>query len=475
METKYDDIYRQSIDCPEEFWSKAAHEIHWDKPFTKVVQEVEDHHRWFIDGKLNTCYNALDIHIKNGRGDQVALYYDSPVTNTKCTYTFNALRDRVAKIAGMLRHEGVITGDRVVIYMPMIPEAVMAMLACSRLGAIHSVVFGGFAAHELAVRIDDAKPKVIMSASCGIEISKVIDYKMLLDEAIAQADHQPECCFIYQRKQKLAHLIPHRDLDWMQEEQNAPMADCISVDANHPLYILYTSGTTGKPKGVIRSNGGHCVAMKWSMNNIYNCKHGDVFWAASDIGWVVGHSYIVYAPLISGCSTILYEGKPVKTPDAAAFWRVCEEYKVNVLFSAPTAFRAVKKEDSEGLLSKNYDLSHLRSVFVAGERCDSDTLIWIGEVTGKPVIDHWWQTETGWAICGNPIGIESLPIKPGSTGKPMPGYHIEILDANAKSCAVNELGNIVIKRPLPPSCLMGIWEHKERYHNAYLNPYPGII
>lgn len=470
----YDKVYTESIKDPEKFWAEAATKVHWYHKWDKVLDVVDGHYRWFVGGCMNTCYNALDLHIDNGRCDQLALIYDSPVTDTKKTYTYKQLRDRVAKTAGMLVNKGVHKGDRVVIYMPMIPEAVIAMLACARIGAIHSVVFGGFAAHELATRIDDAKPRVIMSASCGIEISKVIHYKPLLDEAIKQATHKPTTCFIYQRPQERANMLPWRDVDWAEEEEKTNPVDCVPVDAMDPLYILYTSGTTGKPKGVIRSNGGHSVAMKWSMDNIYNAKPGDVFWAASDVGWVVGHSYIVYAPLMNGCTTIVYEGKPVRTPNPGAFWRVCEEYKVNVLFSAPTAFRAIRKEDPTAQWVKKYDLSALRSVFVAGERCDSPTLEWIQNVTGKPAIDHWWQTETGWAIAGNPMGLDPMKIKPGSPTKPMPGFNLKVLNDEGKECKAGVLGNLVLKLPLPPSCLLGIWDDDARYHRSYLNFYKGF-
>lgn len=469
----YQEVYKQSIENPEAFWAEAAKKVHWYHEWDKVLDVVNDHYRWFVGGCMNTCYNALDLHIENGRGDQVALHYDSPVTDTKKSYTYKELRKRVAKTAGILVNKGVVKGDRVLIYMPMIPEAVIAMLACARIGAIHSVVFGGFAAHELAARIEDAKPRVIMSASCGIEISRVVKYKPILDEAIKSSSHKPTTCLIWQRPQERANMLPWRDVDWESEEGKTEPVECVPVDATDPLYILYTSGTTGKPKGVIRSNGGHSVAMKWSMDNIYNAKPGDVFWAASDVGWVVGHSYIVYATLMNGCTTILYEGKPVKTPNPGAFWRVVQEYKVNILFSAPTAFRAIKKEDAKGEWLKKYDISSLKAVFVAGERCDSDTLKWIEKLVKKPVIDHWWQTETGWAIAANPLGLEQMPVKPGSPTKPMPGFNLKVLDEEGKECKAGKLGNLVIKLPLPPACLMGIWGDDTRYKNSYLNHYPG--
>lgn len=469
----YDDVYGQSIKDPEKFWSEAATKVHWYHKWDKVLDVVDGHYRWFVGGCMNSCYNALDLHIHNGRANQLALIFDSPVTDTKKSYTYRQLRDRVAKVAGMLVNKGVYKGDRVVIYMPMIPEAVIAMLACARIGAIHSVVFGGFAAHELATRIEDAKPKVVMSASCGIEVSRVIKYKPLLDEAIKQSKHKPNACLIWQRPQDRCNLLPWRDVDWEIEEEKTNPVDCVPVDAIDPLYILYTSGTTGKPKGVIRSNGGHSVAMKWSMDNVYNAKPGDVFWAASDVGWVVGHSYIVYGPLMNGCTTIVYEGKPVRTPNPGSFWRVCEEYKVNVIFSAPTAFRAIRKEDPSGKWAHKYDLSNLKHIFMAGERCDSSTLEWTQKVTGKQVIDHWWQTETGWSIAANPVGLDPMEVKPGSPTKAMPGYNLKVLDADGKECKAGKLGNLVIKLPLPPSCLMGIWNDDERYQKSYLNFYKG--
>jgi propionyl-CoA synthetase len=469
----YDEVYKKSIEQPEEFWAEAAEDVFWYKKWDTVLSEENDYYRWFKGGSINTCYNALDYHIENGLGDQLALIYDSPVTDTKQQFTYTQLRDKVAKVAGILVEQGVSRGDRVVIYMPMIPEAAVAMLACARIGAIHSVVFGGFAAHELATRINDAQPKVVISASCGVEIAKVIEYKPLLDEAIRQADHKPDSCLILQREMCKASMDSSRDIDWEEAEKNAQPADCVPLDATDPLYVLYTSGTTGKPKGVVRSNGGHSVAMKWSMNNIYNAKQGDVFWAASDVGWVVGHSYIVYGPLLNGCTTILYEGKPVRTPNPGAFWRACEEYKVNVLFAAPTAFRAIKKEDPTGEYAKQYDLSSVKSIFVAGERCDSDTLHWTQDITGKDVIDHWWQTETGWAIAANPLGLDPMKVKPGSPTKPMPGFNLKILDEKGNECRPGQLGNLCLKLPLPPSCLMSVWGDDTRFKQSYLSDYPG--
>jgi len=419
--SNYQELYQKSLEDPESFWGDVAKSIDWDSPWDKVLDlDAKPVPSWFSGGKMNTCYNALDRHVKAGRGDQAALIYDSPLTNQKRTYTYSELTDKVAKFAGALRDCGVGKGDRVLIYMPMIPEAAVAMLAVARLGAIHSVVFGGFAANELATRVEDAKPKAIVSASCGIEPNRVIEYKPLLDEAIDISSHKPDACIILKRPQAEATMIDGRDLDWEQAENSASAADCVSVDATDPLYILYTSGTTGQPKGVVRDNGGHAVALHWTMKNIYNVEAGDVYWAASDVGWVVGHSYIVYGPLLAGCTTIMYEGKPVGTPDPGAFWRVISEYKVKVLFTAPTAFRAIKKEDPDGEFLKKYDLSCMQALFLAGERCDPDTLFWARDNLKMPVIDHWWQTETGWSIAANPIGIESFEIKPGSPTIAMP-------------------------------------------------------
>ena len=470
----YQAEYSKSINSPEEFWGEKAQDLAWFKQPEKILSKDENGiDRWFADGELNTSYLALDYHVENGRADNTAIIYDSPVTGQKRKISFRELRDDVAKFAGVLKSQGVEKGDRVVVYMPMIPEALVAMLAVARLGAIHSVVFGGFAPQELAVRIDDAEPKVMVTASCGIEISKVIEYKPMLDQAIEKSAHKPSACIVLQRPEAQASLIEGRDLDWNEAVAAAEPADCVPVKGTDPLYILYTSGTTGKPKGVVRDNGGHAVAMKYSMKSIYNVEAGDVFWAASDVGWVVGHSYIVYGPLLAGCTTIVYEGKPVRTPDAGAFWRVCEEYKAKVLFSAPTAFRAIKKEDPEGKLLANYDLSNLKSVFMAGERLDPPTYHWTMEVTGKPVIDHWWQTETGWAICGNMTGIETLEPKAGSATVPISGFDVQILDPEGNELPPGEQGAIGIKLPMPPSCLPTVWGDHERFRTGYLSDFPG--
>ena len=474
MSNVYDDIYRRSIEDPEGFWGEAAEAIHWYKKWDKVLDDTnKPFYRWFPGGELNTCYNALDLHVENGRGDQPALIYDSPVTDTKKTFTYSELRDKVAKFAGVLAAQGVSKGDRVVLYMPMIPQAVIAMLACARLGAVHSVVFGGFASNELAVRIDDAKPKVMVSASCGIEPGRVIDYKPLLDKAIELAKHKPDKCIIVQRKVKSCELTPGRDLDWKAAMDKAKPHDCVPVAATDPLYILYTSGTTGEPKGVIRDNGGHAVALKWTMNHIYGVEPGEVYWAASDVGWVVGHSYIVYAPLFHGNTTVMFEGKPVGTPDAGVFWRVISEHKVAVMFTAPTAFRAIKKEDPEGKLIKDYDLSNYRTLFLAGERTDPDTLEWAEKNLQVPVVDHWWQTETGWSICANCYGIEKLPIKPGSPTKAVPGMDVQVLGEDGHPVKRGEIGALVIKLPLPPGTFPSLWNADERFKQAYLEEYPG--
>ncbi|WP_070970034.1 propionyl-CoA synthetase [Vibrio sonorensis] len=470
----YEQEYYRAMTNPEVFWAEQASKLDWFQvPKTILSKDENDIERWFADGLMNTSWMALDYHCEQGRGARTAILYDSPVTGNKTSISYQELRDRVAKTAGMLAAQGVVKGDRVVIYMPMIPEAAIAMLACARLGAIHSVVFGGFAPNELAVRIEDAEPKVLMTASCGIEINKVIPYKPLVDRAVMDSRWKPETVLVYQRPECPAELSNERDKDWIQAYQQALPHGCVPVLATDPLYILYTSGTTGKPKGVVRDNGGHAVAMKYSMSAIYNMPQDGVYWAASDVGWVVGHSYIVYAPLIHGCTTVLYEGKPVRTPDPGAFWRVCAEYKVEVLFSAPTAFRAIKKEDPNGALISQYDLSHLHTIFMAGERLDPPTLEWVESKTHKPVVDHWWQTETGWAIAGNPIGVEAMPVKAGSATKAIPGYQVEILNELGEPVAANQQGFVVLKRPLPPSCLPTVWRNHDRFESGYLSQFDG--
>lgn len=472
--SRYDKVYQHSLEAPEEYWGKLAEDIHWYEPWDSVLDSSQAPlYRWFSGGKLNTCYNALDVHVEQGCGEQAALIYDSPVTNTQRTYSYTQLRDTVAKLAGAMQELGVDKGGRVIIYMPMVPEAVMAMLACARLGAIHSVVFGGFAANELAVRIDDAKPTLILSASCGIEGSRVIAYKPLLDTAIDSAKHKPNACIILQRDQLEASMVEGRDHDWRSVVDAADPCECVPVEANDPLYILYTSGTTGQPKGVVRDNGGHAVALKWSMRYVYDMQPGEVFWAASDVGWVVGHSYITYAPLLFGCTTLIYEGKPVGTPDPGAFWRVIEEHGVSTLFTAPTAFRAIKKEDPNADYLARYDLSSLRALFLAGERCDPDTLAWAEKILGVPVIDHWWQTETGWAIAANCMGLEKLPVKSGSPTRAVPGYDVQVLDEAGSPVATGDMGSVAIKLPLPPGCLPTLWNNDERFKETYLTTYPG--
>lgn len=470
----YRKIWQRSLEDPEGFWAEAAEAISWERRFDRVLdQSRPPFYRWFVGGLLNTCWNAVDRHVAAGRANQIALIYDSPVTNTIRTLTYAELQAQVARFAGAMVRLGVRKGDRVVIYMPMVPEAVIAMLACARIGAIHSVVFGGFASHELAKRIEDAKPVLVVSASCGIEPGRIVAYKPLLDAAIEQCQHKPQHCVILQRPQLEAELVRGRDLEWNEAIAAAHPVDCVPVAATDPLYILYTSGTTGQPKGIVRDNGGHAVALLWSMRNIYGVQPGEVFWAASDVGWVVGHSYIVYGPLFNGNATIVYEGKPVGTPDPGAFWRVISQHDVKVLFTAPTAFRAIKKEDPEGQYIKKYDLSRFRALFLAGERCDPDTLLWAQAQLGVPVIDHWWQTETGWAICANPLGIEKLPIKPGSPTVPMPGYDVRVLDDEGRECTPGQLGAICIKLPLPPACLPTLWNADERFVQSYLSRYPG--
>ncbi|MGP7733600.1 propionyl-CoA synthetase [Oceanimonas smirnovii] len=471
--------YQQAFDLaansPEVFWKQQAQQLDWFTfPQTILSQDEHGIERWFADGELNTAHLALDYHVAQGRGDQIALIYDSPVTGKKARYTYRVLRDQVARAAGMLAALGVQKGDRVVIYMPMIPEAAISMLACARLGAIHSVVFGGFAPHELAVRIEDAEPKVLLTASCGVEVNKVIPYKPLVDKAVMDSRCKPEHVVVVQRSECPADLPHDRDKDWSALMQKAEPHPCVPVKATDPLYILYTSGTTGKPKGVVRDNGGHAVALNYSMNTIYNVKPGDVFWAASDVGWVVGHSYIVYAPLIYGCTTIMYEGKPVKTPDPGAFWRVCDEYGVKVLFSAPTAFRAIKKEDPNGELLAHYPMDKLTTIFMAGERLDPPTLDWVETHTKRPVVDHWWQTETGWAIAGNPLGLERFTTKPGSATKPTPGYKVQVLNELGEMQPAGEQGYIAIERPLPPGCLPTVWRNHDRFESGYLGQFPGF-
>ena len=467
--------YKQSIEDPDGFWTKPAQDCHWYKKWDRVLDDSNTpFYRWFTGGTVNTCYNALDIHVENGIGNQVALIYDSPVTDTIKKYTYLELRDEVARFAGVLASKGVQKGDRVLLYMPMVPEAAMAMLACARLGAVHSVVFGGFASKELAIRINDAKPKVIVSASCGIEGARVIPYKPLLEEAMEIADAKPDACIILQRPQKAAAMKPGFDYDWHEEMQAAAPADCVPVAATDPLYILYTSGTTGIPKGVVRDNGGHMVALKWTMSAIYNMQQGDVWWTASDVGWVVGHSYIVYGPLLKGCTTILFEGKPVGTPDAGVFWRVINEHKVKTMFTAPTAFRAIKREDPEGKLIGDYDLSNFKALFLAGERLDPDTLQWAEKKLKVPVIDHWWQTETGWAIAANCLGIERFPVKQGSPTKPVPGWNIQVVDPDCKPVKPGDIGALVVKLPLPPGTLPTLWNNDDGFIKAYLEEFPGF-
>ncbi|WP_419903848.1 propionyl-CoA synthetase [Kiloniella sp.] len=470
----FDEVQSRSLSEPEKFWAEAAENIDWSKPFEKVLDDSSaPFYHWFQGGELNTCYNALDRHVTAGRGDQIALIYDSPVTDTKEQITYANLLSRVSKFAGALDNLDVQKGDRVIIYMPMILEAAIAMLACARIGAVHSVVFGGFAANELATRIDDCQPKVIVTASCGIEVSKVIPYKPLLDQAIELSANKPEHCIVWQRPQAKASMISGRDLDWKEVESQASEIDCVPVAATDPLYILYTSGTTGQPKGIVRDNGGHAVALYWSMKNIYNVEPGDVFWGASDVGWVVGHSYIVYGPLMYGATSVMYEGKPVGTPDPGAFWRVISEYKVSVLFTAPTAFRAIRQQDPDATYLDKYDLSCFKTLFLAGERCDPDTLNWALEKLGVPVIDHWWQTETGWPIASNCLGIEQLPIVAGSPARCVPGWDVRILDSDHHEVGAGDIGAIVCSLPLPPGTFSTLWNAPERHREAYLSTFPG--
>jgi len=477
--SRYHEVYARWQRDPQGFWGEAAADIDWfEKPKAAFDPKAGIYGRWFPGGVCNTCFNAVDRHVNAGRGEQAAIIYDSPLAGVKRTITYHRLLTETQVLAAMLRDLGVGKGDRVIIYMPMVPEAVIGMLACARIGAIHSVVFGGFAARELATRIDDAKPKVVLSASCGLEPGRIVHYKPLLDEAIALSQHKPDACLILQRPQAEAPLIAGRDLDWAQTRDHAltharSVYDCVPVAATDPLYILYTSGTTGQPKGVVRDNGGHMVALKWSMKNLYGVEPGEAYWAASDIGWVVGHSYIIYAPLFHGCTSILYEGKPVGTPDAGAFWRVIAEHGVSALFTAPTAFRAIKKEDPDGKLLAQYDLSKFRTLFLAGERADPPTLEWAEKMLKVPVIDHWWQTETGWAIAGNPVGLGMLPIKHGSPTVAMPGYDVRIVDEANHEVAANKMGSIVVKLPLPPACLPTLWQADERMRESYLDEFPG--
>ncbi|MBX6367684.1 MAG: propionyl-CoA synthetase [Rhodospirillales bacterium] len=475
MAGRYEETFRRSLADKERFWAEAAEAVRWEKRWDKVLDDSRaPFYRWFTGGRLNICDNALDRHVEGGRAEQAALIYDSPVTGTKRSYTYRELRDRVARIAGGLRKLGVERGDRVLIYMPMVPEAAMAMLACARIGAIHSVVFGGFASAELATRIDDAKPKAILSASCGIEVQRIVPYKPLLDGAIELARWKPSACVILQRPQGKAALTPGRDHDWEEWEAGASPADCVMVEATDPLYILYTSGTTGQPKGIVRDTGGYAVSLPWSMKNVYGVEQGETWFTASDVGWVVGHSYIVYAPLLHGCTSILFEGKPVGTPDAGVFWRVISEHGAVAFFTAPTAFRAIKRDDPDGALIRKYDLSKFRTLFLAGERADPPTVQWAEEQLKVPVIDHWWQTETGWPICSNCVGLERLPVKHGSPTKPVPGWDVRVLDPAGHEAKPGEIGALVVKLPLPPGSLPTLWNADERYRKAYLDEYPGF-
>ena len=476
MADNYNEIYKISIDEPEDFWANAAQQIHWYKKWDVILDESDKpFYKWFKGGVLNTCYNALDIHVGGGRADQTALIYDSPVTQTKKKYTYKQLLDEVSLFAGALSSLGVGKGDTVIIYMPMIPEAVISMLACARIGAIHSVVFGGFAAPELATRIDDAKPKLIISASCGIEVNKIIEYKPLLDKAIELSKSKPKNVIMYQRPEIKAEITPGRDVDWADAVSGVNPVGCTHVEATDPLYILYTSGTTGVPKGVVRDNGGHLVALKWTMQSVFGVQPEEVFWAASDVGWVVGHSYIVYGPLFHGCTTVLYEGKPVRTPDPGAFWRVISDYDVAVMFTAPTAFRAIKRDDPEGAFIKKYNLGNFRALFLAGERCDPNTLLWAQEQLGVKIVDNWWLTETGWPVGANSLGLGGTPVKPGSCSKPVPGYDIHILSNDGAEMKAGVIGNVTIKLPLPPGCITTLWNNDSRFVETYLHQYPGYF
>ncbi|HEU0016861.1 MAG TPA: propionyl-CoA synthetase [Methyloceanibacter sp.] len=477
--SRYPGMYAHWQRDPEGFWGEAAQQIDWIEPATRVFDsDAGIYGRWFVGGVCNTCWNAVDRHVMQGRGEQPAIIYDSPLAGQKRTLTYRALQVETQLLAGILRNLGVDKGDRVVVYMPMVPEAVIAMLGCARIGAVHSVVFGGFAANELATRIEDAKPKVVLSASCGVEPGRIVKYKPLLDEAIRLSTHKPDACLILQRPQEEAALVAGRDNDWAKARDEAVVSarlvyNCVPVAATDPLYILYTSGTTGRPKGVVRDNGGHMVALKWSMRNLYGVEPGEVYWAASDIGWVVGHSYIVYAPLFHGCTTILYEGKPVGTPDAGAFWRIIAEHQCVTMFTAPTALRAIKKEDPQGKFFAQYDLKRFRTLFLAGERADPDTLVWAENLLKRPVIDHWWQTETGWAIAGNPVGLGQLPVKHGSAAVAMPGYDLRVVDETCQEVPAKTMGSIVVKLPLPPACLPTLWQHDDWFKESYLAEFPG--
>ena len=470
----YKDVYEAWKSDPEGFWMEAAEAIDWDKPPSKALfDKGGDMYEWFSDGMVNTCWNAVDRHVEAGRGDEIAIMHESPITHSSKGITYSELRDRVASLAGALKMRGVEKGDRVIIYMPMIPEALEAMLACARLGAVHSVVFGGFAAHELAVRIDDCTPKAIIASSCGLEPGRVVHYKPLLDEAIEQSTHKPEFCVVFQREQEVAKLIEGRDFSWHGFQYGVKPAECVPVEGNHPAYILYTSGTTGQPKGVVRSTAGHLVALQWTMKNIYNIEAGDRFWAASDVGWVVGHSYICYGPLITGAPTIVFEGKPIGTPHAGVFWRIIQNHRVKSFFTAPAALRAIRRADPDGEWIKRYKLHDLQALFLAGERADPSTIEWAQKHLNVPVIDHWWQTETGWGIAANPIGIEELPVKLGSPSVAMPGYDVRILDEGGHEMPAGELGAIAIKLPLPPGTLQTLWQAEARFKKSYLTQFPG--
>ncbi|MFK8075801.1 MAG: propionyl-CoA synthetase [Granulosicoccus sp.] len=470
----YKDQHQYSLNEPSQYWLEKSQDVHWFKSPKKGVDTSHSpFNTWFEDGEINACYNAIDIHVENGRGDQTALIHDSPITDSHTSYTYLELKDQISRFAGLLKSDGVAAGDRVMVYMPMIPEALVAVLACARIGAVHTVVFGGFAAKELAVRINDCSPKVIVTASCGVEPGRIVEYQPLVEEALDISSASTTSCVVFQRPQSPWQLKEGRDKDWLESIAAAKPADCAVLKSTDPLYILYTSGTTGAPKGVVKDIGGSVVSLKWTMSSIYNVQPGDVYWAASDIGWVVGHSYIIYGPLFHGCTTVMYEGKPVGTPDAGAFWRVIEQNKVNILFTAPTAFRAIKREDPSGSLVKDYDLSHFRTLYLAGERCDPDTLQWAQEKLQVPVIDHWWQTETGYSICANCQGIEPMPVIPGSPSVAVPGYDVTVLDHEGSAVAAGEIGSIVVKLPLPPGTFTTLWQAKERYVSSYFERFPG--